>query len=355
MKKFILLSMILSIALCACPCTTFFINHNGEMVFGRNYDWVTGSGLVCTNLRGLTKTSMKVNDGKSITWTSRFGSITFNQYGKEFPTGGMNENGLVVELMWLDETKYAKEDDRPAIGVLQWIQYQLDNSATVNEVIASDKKVRVTATSAPLHYLVADATGNVATIEFLNGVLTVHQGNSLPFPVLTNSTYAESKQLGAPKAVANTGAFQNNSIERFSTACSMLKQFTDNKISIHSNDHAFSILDKVAQGRHTKWSIVYDLKNKRVRFKTLDYPAVKEVLFSIFDFSCVSKAKAFDMNQMGNNNISNKFIDFSTELNRKVVQRSVYESRLEVPIDDESREEILVYPNLINCNKVAFK
>jgi choloylglycine hydrolase len=26
-------------------------------------------------------------------WTSRYGSITFNQYGREFPSGGINEKG----------------------------------------------------------------------------------------------------------------------------------------------------------------------------------------------------------------------------------------------------------------------
>src|SRR6186997_948097 len=106
-------------------CTTFFINKNGQMVFGRNYDWVTGNGMVCTNQRGLAKTSFKTKDGETVSWVSLYGSITFNQYGKEFPTGGMNEKGLVVELMWLDGTVYPKADNRAEISVLQWIQYQL--------------------------------------------------------------------------------------------------------------------------------------------------------------------------------------------------------------------------------------
>src|SRR5215213_2632705 len=127
----------------ATACSTFFINHNGQMVFGRNYDWVAGTGMVCTNHRGLAKTSFAVSDGSSISWTSKYGSLTFNQYGKEFPTGGMNEKGLVVELMWLDETSYPKADSRPAISVLQWIQYQLDNCAYVNEVLATDKALRI--------------------------------------------------------------------------------------------------------------------------------------------------------------------------------------------------------------------
>src|SRR5258705_9493536 len=139
MKKILALAVvILSKISLLCACTTFLINRDGHLVFGRNYDWVSDAGIVCTNLKGLFKTSMKTNDGESISWVSKYGSITFNQYGKEFPTGGMNEKGLVVELMWLDETKYPVSDARPAVDVLQWIQYQLDNCAAIEEVIESD-------------------------------------------------------------------------------------------------------------------------------------------------------------------------------------------------------------------------
>ncbi len=142
-------------------CTTFLLTKNGQYVFGRNYDWVTGNGMIMVNKRGLLKESVKAQDAKQIQWTSVYGSISFNQYGKEFPTGGMNEKGLVVELMWLDETKYPVKDDRAALDVLQWIQYQLDCAATIEDVISSDRQVRITNNNAtPLHYLIADAAGN---------------------------------------------------------------------------------------------------------------------------------------------------------------------------------------------------
>src|SRR5688572_32604760 len=113
-----ILTIIISIQ--SLACTSFFINKDGKMIFGRNYDWISGEGMLFTNLRGLKKTSMNTNDGKTISWVSRYGSLSFNQYGKEFPTGGMNEQGLVVELMWLDGTKYPSADERPAVGTLQW-------------------------------------------------------------------------------------------------------------------------------------------------------------------------------------------------------------------------------------------
>ena len=118
-------------------CTTFCLKKNGEVLFGKNYDWMIGDGLVFVNKRGVAKVSNEGNLTNPAKWVSKYGSVTFSQYGRENPSGGMNEAGLVIELMWLDETQYPKVDARPTVGTLEWIQYQLDSSATVEEVIAN--------------------------------------------------------------------------------------------------------------------------------------------------------------------------------------------------------------------------
>ena len=75
--------------------------------------------------------------------------------------------------------------------MLQWIQYQLDNCATVGEVIATDQKIRLEKTNvrARIHYFVCDASGDCATIEFLDGAMQVHRGKTLPCRALANDTY----------------------------------------------------------------------------------------------------------------------------------------------------------------------
>ena len=75
--------------------------------------------------------------------------------------------------------------------MLEWIQYQLDTAAAVADVVKSDAAVRI-AGVAPLHYLVSDATGAAATIEFLGGRLVAHTGGSLPVAVLANTSYGDS-------------------------------------------------------------------------------------------------------------------------------------------------------------------
>jgi choloylglycine hydrolase len=57
----------------------------------------------------------------------------------------MNEAGLVVEIMWLKESEYPPPDEHPTVNELQWVQYQLDNFATVTEVAANAERLRKTA------------------------------------------------------------------------------------------------------------------------------------------------------------------------------------------------------------------
>jgi choloylglycine hydrolase len=330
----------------AYACTTFFINKNGQMVFGRNYDWVTDAGMVCTNLRGLSKTSLKTENGETISWISKYGSITFNQYGKEFPTGGMNEKGLVVELMWLDETKYPANDTRPAVGVLQWIQYQLDNCTSIDEVIATDKKIRISPTgTTPLHYLVADANGNAATIEFLNGKIVVHNGNDLSLPVLTNNSYDESV-----RSFKSSNSYGNNSLQRFNDACKMIQQLNDGNSNKPLSDYAFDILGKVSQGSFTKWSIVYDITNKTIQFKTNRFQQIKTVSLSSFDFTCTAAAKAWDMNQAATGKIASLFNEFTPEINKHIIETAAKESEDRVYISPQNRERLWQYASSIKCN-----
>jgi len=330
-------------------CTTFCINKNGQLVFGRNYDWVTGAGIVNTNQRGLFKTSNKTSDGETISWISKYGSITFNQYGKEFPTGGMNEKGLVVELMWLDGTVYPVADARPAVIVLQWIQYQLDNSATTAELISSDAQIRISSKATPIHFLVADAGGHVATIEFLNGRMTVHQNESLPFPVLTNNTYASSVETAKPLVGKTDTRLQDNSLDRFVKACSMVKRFNESDINMPVTDFAFSILDKVSQGNFTKWSIVYDISNKKIHFRTDTNKEIKTIQFSVFDFACRKPSKMFNMNQEGGGDVSKRFILPDKKIKKEIMIQVVAESSNRVNISKKQQEDMLNFEDGVSC------
>jgi penicillin V acylase-like amidase (Ntn superfamily) len=344
MKQLLVLALSFFIISFSNACTTFFLEKNGQMVFGKNYDWSTGTGTINTNLRGLAKSSLPIDSGPILRWTSKFGSITFNQYGKEFPNGGMNEKGLVVELMWLSESEYPAKDDRPGLSVLQWIQYQLDNHSSVREVIASDKIVRIISTNTPQHYLIADSKGDVATVEFLNGKMVVNRGANLPNAVLANSTYTASQQA------YNSRRGGNNSFDRFSNACTMVQSYKKTNVNKPIVDYSFDILNKVSAGMGTKWSIVYDITNKKVYFKTNENRAVRSFAVASFDYSCSSKPLAYNIRQSEIGEITKNFRLYSGSNNKAMVKQAFRESS-GINIKEALQDAVAGFPETVRCAK----
>jgi choloylglycine hydrolase len=94
----------------AGACTAFCLDEAG--IVAKNYDWSLGDGRLLVNKRGVRKFFSLTGEPALGAWVSRYGSVTFNQYGQDLPQGGMNEAGLVVEILWLDDTTYPEPDDR---------------------------------------------------------------------------------------------------------------------------------------------------------------------------------------------------------------------------------------------------
>lgn len=352
MKKVIALLFLCIYATFNYACSTFLLSKDGKHYFGRNYDWISGNGMVVVNARAVKKSSFNPEGGKGISWTSKYGSISFNQFGKEFPHGGMNEKGLVIELMWLDETKYPNEDTRTAMSELQWIQYQLDNCATVADVIATDKSIRINRNNAaPLHFLVADENGEAATIEFLNGKMVAHKGKDLPYPVLTNTVYQDAVQQLKNKPASQWTNFADNSVDRFATTCRMIQQFQQNNNSTDPVDYSFSILNKIAMGDYTKWSIVYDITSRQVHFVTNDNRQRKSFSLADFDFSCNKTPLVLPLESNASGSVFKHFAPLSFNQNKAVIERSVLESKTHVQLPASTIAGIANYYNQVQCTK----
>jgi penicillin V acylase-like amidase (Ntn superfamily) len=336
-------------------CSTFVLKSGLKLVFGRNYDWDIGYGFVMVNKRNLIKRSDHSSElsAQPVHWTSKYGSITFNQYGKEFPMGGMNETGLVVEVMWLEETRFPSSDPRPVLDELQWVQYQLDTASSVKEVIASDAVIRISTNSVPIHFLVSDKTGEAVTIEFLDGKMVYNTAETLPVKALTNSTYADSveylkehKGFGGRKEIG----FSGNSLDRFARAAHMVSSYGKSKDK-EIVDYAFSILESIDNEGWTQWSIVYDVTDRIVYFKTKDAPLLKKFAFEDFDFDCQTQSKVIDMQTLKTGDISRHFIEYSTKINRKLIGQSFkgtefLENTPAVVMDQRAK-----YPESIICQE----
>jgi penicillin V acylase-like amidase (Ntn superfamily) len=334
----------------ALACTTFCLKNKGEVLFGKNYDWMIGDGLVFVNKRGLSKFSTA--DAAPAKWVSRYGSVTFNQYGRENPMGGMNEAGLVIELMWLDETKYPEKDARPALDTLEWIQYQLDISATVEEVLKNSENVRIDS-RVTLHYLVNDKNGNSATVEFLDGKLVAHAGEKLAVSALANDTYEkswsyakETRDFGGARATPQT----ESSLDRFTRAAQKTKEFEkQEKTEQEAVSYAFDILANVAQKQGTQWSIVYDQKRGKIYFRTRQSAEIKSVEMKSFDFACGSKVKIFDINSKEKGDVTAKFTDYTRAANRDLIERSFGGTDFLKGVPPKIKDYLAEYPESFAC------
>jgi choloylglycine hydrolase len=249
----------------------------------------------------------------TLRWTSRYASVTFNQWGREFPMDGMNEAGLVVALMWLDETEYPV-DGRPSLSVLEWIQYQLDNFGTVEEVLSRIEETRIRGTT-PLHYLIADATGDSATIEYLQGRLVVHRGAT----VLANDSYDRS--VASLRQYSGFGGFRPmpqsaSSLDRFARA-SMLMQS-----STATPDSVFAILQNVAQPNWTRWSVVYDARRRELSWVSEGNRERRTIRLSALQLDCAAEAKMMDVHAPLTGDVTALMDAYSPERNRQLVVSS---------------------------------
>lgn len=335
----------------ARPCTTFRLKtKDGGMFYGRNFDFPTGVGQVHVNPRGLRKTSLANPPEKPLTWVSKFGSISFNQNGREFPYGGMNEAGLVIEQMWNNDGTYPATDGRSGLEELQWIQYQLDMSASVADVLASDRLVRISNTSlAPLHFLIADAQGNAATLEYVDGKTVIHSGKDLPYPVLANNAYDISLDFKSSRETGDPKVFDDATREssgRFAQAATMVE--ADNGSSEGAIDRAFAILAAVKR-INTQWSIVYDLKNKTITYKTRANGNLRRVRMDGFDFTCSPNGLCVDIE----NDVRGKadFKPYTQEGNAKLLDNAWDSVEFLKGIPAKVRAAFATYAATVRCAK----
>ena len=326
----------------ARPCTTFCLDSGKSLVFGKNYDWGVGVGLVVVNKRGVAKTAF--TDDHPARWTARYGSVTFNQYGREFPSGGINEAGLVVELMWLDDTTYPEPDARGGLPTLQWIQYQLDVSATVDDVVASDQAVRITpGGTAKIHFLVADAKGGCAAVEWLAGRMVVHRGREMPFKALANDTYEAS--VAYTRRATDGGGM--SSLERFARAAARTRGAPSRAAA--AVDAAFDLLGDVAQGDYTQWSIVYDIGHRRAMFRTHLNHEIRWLDLATLEFACGARPLSVGVNAPGSGDLAGKLTACTLETNTELVQAAFSATEFLRGVSLEAQQELARYPERMRC------
>lgn len=298
---------LLAIACRVDACTRLvYLGANGDVITARSMDWSTD---ILTNLwifpRGMQR------DGKaaahSIQWVSRYGSVVASGYDIS-TTDGMNEAGLMANLLWLVESQYPDRDAaKPGLSISLWAQYVLDNFATVAEAVAAlehEPFVVVTDTVpgqnrlATLHLSISDASGDSAIVEYIGGKQLIHHGRE--YQVMTNSpTFDQQlalnsywKQIGGTVMLPGT----NRASDRFARASFYVNAIPKSEDPITALASVFSVIRNVSVPygistadqpniSSTRWRVVADHKRKLYFFESALTPNTFWVDLNDVDFN----------------------------------------------------------------------
>ena len=296
-------------------CTRVVYNGSDNLVMtGRSMDFAID---IPANLwifpRGMERNGEV--GANSITWTSRYGSVVASSWDIASPDG-MNEKGLVANLLWLVSSEYPafdKDGDAPGLTIAAWAQYALDNFGTVAEAVEGFSKedfvvvtdfIPGTDKFTTVHLSLSDRTGDSAILEYIEGRLVIHHDPS--YQVMTNDPVYERQLAIAeywrsiPGTVFLPGT--NRASDRFVRASYYIKaipQTSDPRIAVPS---VFSVIRNVSVPygistedqphlSNTRWRVVADQKHLVYYFENVLTPNVFWVNLKEVDFEAENRVR----------------------------------------------------------------
>ncbi|WP_327356942.1 C45 family peptidase [Streptomyces sp. NBC_01304] len=221
-------------------------------LFGRNFDWDEHPALLLFTDPPGGHASVSVVD------TSYLGVNAASDFTKHrdrllkaplLPFDGMNDKGVAIGMASV--TSAEPPPGGKPIGSVRIQRLVLDRADSVPEALRLFKTYAPDFTGGPpLHYVVADAAGRSALVEYVDGKVVVHRGeatwNAAVNFIMTGSDRAEQQ-----------------ADDRYRTLGARLTA-TDGALSTPG---ALQLLEDVAQ-QHTRWSVVYGLKTGKVSLVT---------------------------------------------------------------------------------------
>jgi choloylglycine hydrolase len=177
----------------ALACSrVLWASPDGQVLVGRTQDWTEQAGHAFRVFpRGIERVGSVSENPK--TWTSKYGSLVLTAYDAATHEG-VNEEGLSGHILYLAEDAAFGDRDtsKQAISVMEWLQYYLDNFATVEEAVAAteaiDFQVRplILPNGFPtlVHMSLSDKSGDSAVIEYRNGAPRIFHDRR--YTVMTN-------------------------------------------------------------------------------------------------------------------------------------------------------------------------
>jgi choloylglycine hydrolase len=285
--------------------------------------------------RGTASVGSTANGQPGLPWTTKYGAVGTNAFGMSVIIDGVNEQGLACGLFYFpgyaQYQQVAPEDTRRSLAPWELGAFLLGTTADVKDAVAAVREVLVGAVVQkdfgfvpPCHFVLHDAKGNSAVIEYVDGKLTVHDN---PLGVITNSptfdwhitnlrNYANLSVTNVPPVelvgVRLSGFGQGNGLlglpgdftppSRFVRAVAFSRSSVASKTAADATLHAFHILNQfdipkgavreVSEGQehmdYTLWTSAADLANRRYHFRTYDNCRIRMVDLKKLDLDAKS-------------------------------------------------------------------
>ncbi len=287
----------------------------GAVLAGRSMDWAEDTD---TNLWAFPR-GMRRDDGidGALAWSSRYGSVAAGAYDL-MTVDGLNEAGLAAHQLFLPESNYGELDgSRPALSVAVWMQYVLDNFATVAAAVAwiDEVQLAIAAQSDPksgravtLHLALEDRSGDSAIVEYLDGAPRIHHDRH--YTVMTNSPpfeqqlqlLARYEGLGGDAPLPGGTAAD----ERFARAAYYLSRLPAPTSRTEAVASLLSIVRNASQpfrepdpdkafSSQTQWRTVTDLSDGTYVFESAHRPNIVWVTIDALDLSEGAPVRRLDL------------------------------------------------------------
>lgn len=238
-------------------CSLFAaLTDPGSMVFARNFDWEFSPALLLFNHPDNGYESVAMVDIEYLGYPGdaseglaekALDDLTGLLDAHRIPFDGMNEAGLTIAMAAVPATRVPSDPSRDTVDSLGVIRVALDTAATVTEAVDVFHNLNVDfSDQTPLHYLLADAAGDAAVIEFEAGEIRVLRSDT-GWLHMTNFLLSD---VDSPAGHC----------DRYDTIGAEL----DTAAGELDLEGALQILQRVAQ-THTQWSITYDMTTGSVR------------------------------------------------------------------------------------------
>ncbi|MFC2107209.1 hypothetical protein ACFLRY_02615 [Bacteroidota bacterium] len=276
----------------AFSCSTFKLQKGKGLVYGHNLNQgdIGVPGMIFINKRGVFKigrtwselTTKERNDPSGFSWISRYGSVTFNCFGKDLPDGGMNEAGLFIWEM-SEDPEYPTGTGLPKLDQMSWMQYILDNYSTTDEALQATAGIEICGWG--WHYFIGDAQGNVAALTWVDGEMLVYKNEDMPVAGLFNEPYA--REMEVLKYFKGYGGdyeidISDEKVPRIAKAAKLIDEYCPEEDIV---EYGLQMLDKLQVSDEPEWSVLFDEKEMKVYFKTRLNPEIKSLSMNDIDFS----------------------------------------------------------------------